>query len=152
MRSLLCIKWNLKWKIVLHWSNQSDLNSTIVRFDPSTVFCFVVPSPHFIWVLLLTQWTGQAVVAPWQHADDWGGGGARLAPVEPTAFLHFHCSFMQHTPLKVLYKVRRAWTTTIEIWAERSAAVINHLSINHCHPRCFATQPMAPWGLENLIC
>ncbi len=62
--------------------------------------------------------------------------GARLAPVGPDAFLHYPCSLMQRTPLKALYKVQRAWTTTIEIWDERSAGVINHLSINHCHPCC----------------
>lgn len=90
-------------------------------------------------------------------ATRWWLGGARLAPVGPTAFLYFPCSplpLMQRTPLKVLYKVQRAWTTTIEIWDERSAAVINHLSINHCHPCCFACptgQPMAPWQLENAI-
>ncbi len=105
-------------------------------------FCFVFPSlvfffpfiicPH--WVAPLTQRTCRAVMAPWQHADDLGG--ARLAPVGPDAFLHFPCSLMQHTPLKALYKVQRTWTTTTEVWVERSAAVINHLSINHCHPCC----------------
>lgn len=125
----------------------------------SLYFCFVFPSLtlFFPFSLGFPSYPKNRPGSNGGMATRWWLG-ARLAPVGPTAFLYFPCSplpLMQRTPLKVLYKVQRARTTTIEIWDERSAAVINHLSINHCHPCCFAHpigQPMAPWELENAIC
>ncbi len=145
-------------------SDQTNLNFVIVCFD--TLVLFLPEVSRFIFLLcvskpcfLLSLYHLPTLSCPADPtnmpgsngamATRWWLEGARLAPVGPDAFLHFPCSLMQHTPLKALYKVQRAWTTTTEVWVERSAAVINHLSINHCHPCCSGSLPASLKHLED---